>query len=99
MTKAANYRTRPIKGAHRNPVPQRTNLIGARMRAGLSRPELARLIGVNRTTIFRIEQGYMHPSPKLIANWTQALGEHGSLEIWDLKTWRPDLALLLRIAA
>jgi len=48
-------------------------LLWLRMRAGLSRPELAALSGVARSTVLRVEQG-QEPSARLLAAWLAATG-------------------------
>lgn len=41
----------------------------------VSRSELARRIGVDKTTAFRVERGDVDPSPKFIAGLMDATGE------------------------
>ena len=51
-------------------------LLWLRMRAGLSRPELAVLCGVARSTVLRVERG-QEPSAGLLARWLDASGASG----------------------
>ena len=48
-------------------------LMWLRMRAGLSRPELATLAGVARSTVNRVEGG-LEPSARLLAAWLDGCG-------------------------
>jgi transcriptional regulator with XRE-family HTH domain len=51
----------------------RENLIAARMLAGLSRPALAKMLGISRSHIHHVEIGVRNPSPELMRRWAIAL--------------------------
>lgn len=53
-------------------VSSRLELI--RIQAGLSETELARAMGVSRTTIYKVEAGQMNPSLPTLTKWVEACG-------------------------
>lgn len=59
----------------------------ARMRAGLSQTEFAKKLGITRLAVLNIEVGRRSPSMSLALRWTQALGPHGHLNLFD-PDWR-----------
>lgn len=61
---------------------QRTALIHARMALGLTRAELADKIGMDRSVIFRVEEGADDPSLEKMRRWVKALGEGASLDLF-----------------
>ena len=64
---------------------ERTQLIRARERLGLTRPQLAKKIGASRANVYRVEIGVSHPSLALMQRWTKALGPGVSMELF----WAP----------
>lgn len=57
------------------PKPAATNLSQARQRVGLSQEDLARLAGVSRDTLQRIEWGqHQNPPIRYLANFALVLG-------------------------
>ena len=61
---------------------ERIQLIRARERLGLTRPQLAKKIGASRASVFRIETGVGHPSLALMQRWIKALGAGVSLDLF-----------------
>lgn len=53
---------------------QRTRLIRARKKRGLSRAELGRKLGISYAHIHRIEEGFRNPSFPVMERWAAALG-------------------------
>jgi transcriptional regulator with XRE-family HTH domain len=64
------------------PPKERSELIRARELLGLSRPELAKKIGIHRSVVFKVEMGSRAPSLELMTRWTKALGRFGTLELF-----------------
>jgi transcriptional regulator with XRE-family HTH domain len=52
---------------------QRTELIMARERRGLSRIELAERLGLSRQYVLRVEIGQRNPSHETMVRWANAL--------------------------
>lgn len=52
---------------------KRTQLIKARERLGWNGAELADRIGINKSTVYRIEGGVSHPSLAMMQKWVKAL--------------------------
>jgi ribosome-binding protein aMBF1 (putative translation factor) len=52
---------------------KRTQLVKARERLGWSGAQLAKKIGTNKSTVYRIEAGIGHPSLALMQKWVKAL--------------------------
>ena len=52
---------------------KRTQLINARERLGWNGAELADRIGINKSTVYRIEGGVSHPSLAMMQKWVKAL--------------------------
>jgi transcriptional regulator with XRE-family HTH domain len=55
------------------PRVKRVHLIEARNRLGLSRMELGRQLGLDRTYIFRVEEGHRRPSLQIMVRWARRL--------------------------
>jgi transcriptional regulator with XRE-family HTH domain len=51
----------------------RESLIAARKEAGLSRPALAKVLGICRSHVHHCEIGVRNPSPALMRRWAIAL--------------------------
>jgi transcriptional regulator with XRE-family HTH domain len=76
----------------RLPKYYRSRLIIARESAGLTRPELARLLHIHRAHLFKIELGQTDPPPELMLLWLKALNlptskidifqPHPQLKLW-----------------
>jgi len=62
---------------------ERPELIRAREKLGLSRPQLAEKAGLSRTTIFRGETGVLDPGLNMIVAWLAALGPEASLSLFE----------------
>ena len=61
---------------------RRTQLISARKRVGRSGVQLAKKIGVAKSTVYRIEAGLAHPSLALMQRWIKALGPGVSMDLF-----------------
>ena len=61
----------------------RPQLIKARERLGMSRPQLAEKIGRARSYIYRIEIGDINPGITTIMDWLEALAPEGSIEMFE----------------
>lgn len=61
---------------------RRLQLIEARERAGLTRLQLARKLGIVRQVIWRVEEGFTDPAYDTMVRWTEALGAYGRLELF-----------------
>lgn len=59
------------------------SLTEARLKAGISQSELARMIGTQRSNICRLESGTQNPTLDMILKITQALGKEISLSLED----------------
>ena len=58
----------------------RENLIAARKEAGLSRPALAKILGICRAHVHHCETGFRNPSIALMRRWAMAI--KSSSRIW-----------------
>jgi DNA-binding XRE family transcriptional regulator len=61
---------------------ERTALIEARERLGLSRPQLAKEIGVVRSLINKVEMGTQGCGLATMIRWVEALGPTATLELF-----------------
>jgi DNA-binding XRE family transcriptional regulator len=70
---------------------ERKALIAAREKLGVTRPALAKRLGVSRTFVFRIEVGEMDPKPELIVRWLDLLGPNVTVAVFEplpkLRAW------------
>jgi transcriptional regulator with XRE-family HTH domain len=64
---------------------ERFQLIRARERLGLSGVQLAKKLGVVKSTVNKIEAGISHPSLALMQRWVQVLGPGASMDLF----WAP----------
>jgi transcriptional regulator with XRE-family HTH domain len=62
---------------------QRTKLIAARERLGLTRPQLARRIGLDRSYLYRIETGRYDPGLDTMVAWLKELGPDASIALFE----------------
>jgi transcriptional regulator with XRE-family HTH domain len=62
---------------------ERQALIEAREKLGLSRPELAKKVGVARTFLWRVEIGEEDPSLSVLVKWLDALGPEASIRLFE----------------
>jgi ribosome-binding protein aMBF1 (putative translation factor) len=58
-----------------------TELVKARLRAGLSQAELARRMGTSQSTIARLESGQTLPSTKTLLRYAEATGSKFHLRL------------------
>jgi transcriptional regulator with XRE-family HTH domain len=70
-------------------MSERTALIRAREKRGLTRPEFAKLMGGSRHYIYAIEMGMRDPSFEFMRRWVKALGEGATMELFGRATARP----------
>jgi transcriptional regulator with XRE-family HTH domain len=86
-------RTRPLTPRTRRKSPalheptgkiarERTELIRARERMGLTRPQMAEVVGRARSYIYRVEAGIQDPGLATIIAWMGALGPDASLSLF-----------------
>ena len=68
---------------------ERTALIAVREAHGLTRPDLAKLMGGSRHYIYAVEMGQRDPSFEFMRRWVKALGEGASMELFGSTTARP----------
>jgi predicted transcriptional regulator len=61
---------------------RRQALIEARERLGVSRAQLAHLLGVSRSFIYEVELGTRNPSLFNMLRWRDALGKKLSLDLF-----------------
>ena len=55
------------------PMSERSRLIKARERQGVSRQELAERLGITRQYVLRVEIGLRNPSHETVVRWADAL--------------------------
>jgi predicted transcriptional regulator len=60
----------------------RTALIRARERLGLSRPQLAEMVSVDRTVIYKVEVGIQDTGMGIMRRWIDALGPGATLDLF-----------------
>ena len=63
----------------------RTELIRARERLNLTRPEFAKRAGISRHYVFYVETGRRNPSFLVINRWLEALGRHGKFDLFNTR--------------
>jgi DNA-binding XRE family transcriptional regulator len=61
---------------------QRVALILARQALGLTRPQLAEMVGVDRTVIFKVEVGIQDTGMGIMRRWVDALGPGATLDLF-----------------
>jgi transcriptional regulator with XRE-family HTH domain len=66
---------------HRNST--RLQLIKARERIGLTRPQLAKKMGQARSYIYKVEVGDNNPGVATILRWLAVLGPEASVELFE----------------
>jgi transcriptional regulator with XRE-family HTH domain len=62
--------------------PERTTLIRARELLGLTRPELAKRVGITREFVYCVESGQRDPSLPTMQRWVKALGQFGTMDLF-----------------
>jgi DNA-binding XRE family transcriptional regulator len=71
----------------------RTALIRAREALDLTRPELAEMIGVDRTVIFKVEVGIQDTGMGIMRRWIDALGPGATLDLFKSPPKNPTYKL------
>jgi transcriptional regulator with XRE-family HTH domain len=63
-------------------MSKRTDLIRARERLLLTRPQLAKRLGIGRVAVYRVEEGMRDPSAALMRRWVKKLGPGASMDLF-----------------